>query len=395
MANHVNVRLSGNAPRANIAPSLTAGNAHSYLPSFLRTLGEAIGTYPIGLVHILNDDATAANDNVTVSHSNMNDGDTIQIGSMILTAKGASGPFNLGLAESFAVLGTTVTGSAGGGTVVNGDLGYTTHTNFPPSTVTGVDHAGDATTIQARTDAQALYTAQAAHAGYSTIASALDGQTLTAGYYSFASGAATLAESGNGTLTLSGSASDTIVIKTATTLRTGAGGIPTITLTGGITAENVLWLVGSSATVNIGATSFGAIFRGTIIAQSAITDTQGGATNGRYICATITFSGAGGAGSITKPTGGSVTPGANQFLIGTTDAATALNLAIAISANSSGLLSASANAAVVTATSTVTGPLGNMIAVIITQLAAGMVATTASFTGGANDTAPIRTYQSF
>lgn len=360
------------------------------LDGFLSKLGEL--AQPNCSVRLLNADDVAASDAVTVNHSNMNNGDTIQIGSMVLTAEGSSGPFNLGLAESFAVLGTTVTGSAGGGTVVNGDLGYTTHTNFPPSTVTGVDHAGDATTIQARTDAQALYTAQAAHAGYTTIASALDGQTLTAGYYNFGSGAATLAESGNGTLTLSGSSTDSIVIKTASTLRTGAGGIPTITLTGGITPENVLWLVGSSATVNIGVTSAGAVFKGTVIAQSAITDTQGGANVARFICATITFSA---TGSITKPTGGSVIPGAGQFLIDTTDAATALNLALAIGTNSSGLLSASANGAVVTVKSIVLGAIGNMIAVIITQLASGMVASSPALIGGANDSSVAVDFKTF
>lgn len=394
MANIV-VKMFGSEPRANIAPSLKTGNSHTHLPSFLHDLGEINGS--IGrkaLVQILNDDDLAASDAVTVQHSHMTDGDTIQIGSMTLTAKGATGAVSLGAADSFAVLGTTVTGSAGGGTVVAGDLGYTTHTNFPPSTVTGTDHAGDATTVQARTDANSLYTTQAAHSGYTTIASALDGQTLTAGYYSFASGAATLAESGNGTLTLSGSATDVFVIKTATTLRTGAGGIPTITLTGGAVAANVLWLVGSSATVNIGVTAASAVFKGTIIAVAAITDTQGGLNQGRFIAPTITFSA---TGSITKPTSSPVTPGANQFSIGSTDAITATNLLTAIGTYSSGLLSAySASNGVVTVKSTVTGPLGNMIAVIITQTdSAGMVATTASFTGGAYDTATPREYSRF
>ena len=92
-----------------------------------------------------------------------------------------------------------------------------------------------------------------------------------------------MAESGNGTLTFSGSATDVFVIKTASTLRTGAGGIPTIAFTGGALAKNLYWAVGSSATLNIGVTAAGAVFSGTILASASITVSQTSTINGRLI----------------------------------------------------------------------------------------------------------------
>lgn len=149
-------------------------------------------------------------------------------------------------------------------------------------TVSGSTDLANSNSLQAKNDAQTAYNTYAAMST-TVIPSALDGQTLTAGAYSFTSGAATLAASGNGTLTLNGSATDVFVIKTASTLSTGAGGIPTITLTGGAVAANVFWLVGSSATINIGVTSAGATFHGTIIAVTSITATQTSPIDGRLL----------------------------------------------------------------------------------------------------------------
>jgi len=142
----------------------------------------------------------------------------------------------------------------------------------------------------AQADAQAAYTALAART-FTPISAILDGQTLTAGNYSEASSTFRLATSGNGTLTLNGSATDVFVFKAASTLVTGAGGTPTITLTGGALAKNVYWLVGSSATINSGNTG---VFNGNIIAVTSITDTLGGTVNGSMIAlgAAVTMSAA-------------------------------------------------------------------------------------------------------
>jgi hypothetical protein len=54
-------------------------------------------------------------------------------------------------------------------------------------------------------------------------------------------------------------------------------------LSGGATAANIFWIVGSSATINQSVASAGATFQGNVIAQASITDTQGGTVNGSLI----------------------------------------------------------------------------------------------------------------
>lgn len=197
---------------------------------------------------------------------------TTEVGEPIITED----PY-LASAGSFAVLGASAVSNTGN-SVLTGDLGIspgTSVTGFPPGTFSGSLHVADATAAQAQVDALAGYTALAALPGYVTILSALDGQTLTAGNYEFASGAATLATSAPGTLTFSGSATDVFVIKTASTYTSGAGGAATIALTGGALAKNIYWVIGSSATINIS----GGAHKGNIIAQASITATSGGASD--------------------------------------------------------------------------------------------------------------------
>jgi hypothetical protein len=191
---------------------------------------------------------------------------------------GGGGGSLLTASAPFAILaGSAITNT--GSSVITGDVGIAPGTSITPGgwTVTGTIHNDDSTAMSAQTDALSVYTTLSAHSS-TTISAVLDGQTLTAGYYS--TGAASLAASGPGTLTLSGSSTDVFVIKTASTLVTGAGGTPTITLTGGALATNVYWLVGSSATINSGSAG---TFQGTILANTSITDTIGGTVNGRLI----------------------------------------------------------------------------------------------------------------
>lgn len=182
--------------------------------------------------------------------------------------------------ELLAYAGITNVGS----TVVTGDIGVF-HTDaisgFPPGLVSGVIHHVDAAAIAAAAAQLILFNSyQTLGLAGSTIPSALDGQTLTPGHYKFASGAATLAQSGPGTLTLNGAGQ--YIIYTASTLGTGAGGLPTIALTGGATAANVFWIVGSSATINIGVSAALGVFQGNIIASASITNSQGGTMHGQY-----------------------------------------------------------------------------------------------------------------
>jgi hypothetical protein len=154
----------------------------------------------------------------------------------------------------------------------------------------GAPHLNDAESQAAQVDAAAAYVSLAG-LSFSTIPNVLDGQSLSAGNYTFAPGDVNLAQSGPGTLTLTGSASDVFVFKTPSTLTTGAGGMPTITLSGGVLASNVFWLIGSTATINVGTAG---VFNGNIIATTSITDTMGGTVNGSMIAlgAAVTLSAA-------------------------------------------------------------------------------------------------------
>lgn len=205
---------------------------------------------------------------------------------------GSSNVSPLGVAATYAALGASaVTGSAGAGSSLMGDLGIypntsSSITNFPPSTYSGTENAGNAAAAAAQAAAQAAYTSMHTMTS-TTIPTALDSQTLSPGVYSSSSGTFTLAGSGTGTLTLNGNG--TYIFQTASTLTTGAGGAPVMNLTGGALASNVYWVVGSSATINSGTAG---TFQGSIIAQASVTDTLGGTVNGSLIALTgaVTYS---------------------------------------------------------------------------------------------------------
>ena len=189
----------------------------------------------------------------------------------------------LASAANYGILGASAVTNASGSTTVNGNLGLYPGTSVTGTfVVTGATNINNAAAHTAQNDALAAYTTLSTHSS-TTIPSALDGQTLTAGYYSFSSGAATLAQSGPGTLTFNGSATDIFVVITASTLTTGAGGAATIALTGGALASNVYFVVGSSATLNSGTAG---THNGNVIAQASITDTLGGTVNGDLIALT-------------------------------------------------------------------------------------------------------------
>jgi hypothetical protein len=182
------------------------------------------------------------------------------------------------LAQTYAILAaSTITNT--GNSVINAGIALspgTAITGFPPGVFTGPKDVANAAALAAKNAAQATFTAGQAQAG-TVIATALDGMTLTAGVYKTAAGTMSLAQSGAATLTFSGSATDTFVMQTASTLTTGAGGVATITLVGGASAANIFWIVGSSATINAGSAG---TFVGNVIAQASITVSTGGAVLG-------------------------------------------------------------------------------------------------------------------
>jgi len=184
--------------------------------------------------------------------------------------------------RQYAVLGASAITNTGS-SVLTGNLGLypgTAVTGFPPGTVSGAENIANVAAQNAQASALAAYNQMLTNT-FTPISSTLDGQTLTPGNYSESSGTFNLAASGNGTLTLNGAG--VYIFKAASTLVTGAGGIPTMTLSGGAQASNVYWLVGTSATINSGSSG---TFQGNILAHTSITDTLGGTVNGSLIALT-------------------------------------------------------------------------------------------------------------
>ncbi len=176
----------------------------------------------------------------------------------------------LGSAGKFMVLaGTAVT--IGSGTTVSGDVGVspgTTVTNG--GTVNGVIHLQDSSSISGQSSLLTAYNDAAGRTADTTVGSELGGKTLGRGVYVSAAG--TFAVTGD--LTLSGTDTDIFIFKMATTLTTAAGS--KVILTGGVKASNIVWQVGSSATV-------GGAFAGNILALTAVTQNAGASINGRIL----------------------------------------------------------------------------------------------------------------
>jgi hypothetical protein len=195
-------------------------------------------------------------------------------------AQAVQAPVALGSASTFGVLaGSTVTNT--GASTVNGDLGLspgTSVTGFPPGTVTGTTHAGDAAAAQAQNDLTTAYNDAAGRTvGAITVSGNLGGQTLTPGLYKSTS---TLAiSSGDLTLDAQGDANAVFIFQVGSSLTTTSG--RRVILSGGAKAANIFWQVGSSAT--LGTTS---VFKGNILAQTSITVTTGAVVDGRLLART-------------------------------------------------------------------------------------------------------------
>jgi uncharacterized repeat protein (TIGR01451 family) len=121
------------------------------------------------------------------------------------------------------------------------------------------------------------------------VAGDLGGQTLAAGLYKSTSSLGI-----TGVLTLNGTANSVFIFQIASTLTTATGS--QVALTGGVTAANIFWQVGSSAT--LGTYS---IFNGTILAQVSVTVATGAVLTGRALART---------GAVTLDTNSMVNPGA-------------------------------------------------------------------------------------
>ncbi|RNE58557.1 ice-binding family protein [Cryobacterium tepidiphilum] len=195
-------------------------------------------------------------------------------------ATASAGPIDLGAAGSFGVLaGSAVTNT--GPTRVIGDVGVSAGTSItgftgaPNGAYTGTLHQTDTVAGRGQNDLTTAYNSAAGLTPTTSGLSELDGLSLTPGVYS--GGALSLAD--NGTLTLAGSASSVWVFQAASTLTIGSG--TDVILTGGASACNVFWQVGSSAT--LGTTAH---FEGTVLADQSISATTGATIAGRLLART-------------------------------------------------------------------------------------------------------------
>jgi hypothetical protein len=208
---------------------------------------------------------------------------------------------DLKTAGSFAVLAGAGVTSADAGTTISGSVGSSSTpavTGLLASQVTNgtLYTADNAIVDQAKLDLTAAYLDAASRSGCTPISTDLGGLSPVPGVYCFASTAQL-----TGTLTLNGSPTDVWIFQIGSTLTTATGA--SVAFTGGASACNVFWQVGSSATIQTGNS-----FAGTIMALASIT-LDGGTLNGRALArnGSVTISGKetiinGCSGSSTVPT---------------------------------------------------------------------------------------------
>jgi LPXTG-motif cell wall-anchored protein len=215
---------------------------------------------------------------------------------MAQAASVQNGPIGLGTAQTYGTLaGSAITNT--GPTTVNGDLGVSPgssisgFTGAPDGTNVGAVHDNDAAALQAQNDLTTAYNNAAGLTPSSSGLAELSGMSLTPGVYS--GGALSLSD--NGTLTLAGTSASSIwVFQAASSLTIGSA--THIIITGGATACNVFWQVGSSASIGTSAQ-----FVGTVMAAQSITAATGATISGRLLAssAAVTLEN----NTITVPTG--------------------------------------------------------------------------------------------
>jgi LPXTG-motif cell wall-anchored protein len=192
-----------------------------------------------------------------------------------------NGPINLGTSATYGALaGSTLTNT--GPTTVNGDIGVspgssiTGFTGAPNGSNVGAVNDDNSAALQAKTDLTTAYNNAAGLTPTTSGLAQLSGKSLTPGVYS----GGALGLSNNGTLTLAGTAADSIwVFQAASSLTIGSA--THIIITGGASACNVFWQVGSSASIGTSAQ-----FQGTVLAAKSITVATGATVIGRLLAST-------------------------------------------------------------------------------------------------------------
>lgn len=181
---------------------------------------------------------------------------------------------NLATAGNFGILAGTAVNNTGA-TTVDAEVGVgpgTTLTGFPPGTATAT-HINDATTTQAQLNLASAFTDAAGRTPVTSITTTnLAGQALGPGVFS----AGSLTNSGAVTLNALGDTTATFIIISNTTLT--ADSTSQVVLTNGARADNVYWIVGTSAT--LGQNS---VWYGNILADQSITLDTGARIFGRAL----------------------------------------------------------------------------------------------------------------
>lgn len=195
---------------------------------------------------------------------------------------GGGGPAAVvfGTTSTYAVLAADSIVSTNA-TVITGDIGVspgTVVTGFPPGTSSGLVQTGNAAAAAAEADlVLAINDVTARSTTVLTLPSNdLGGMMLAPGLYDTAN---PLTLNGTVTLNAMGNPDAVFIIRTAADLTTASGS--RVVLTGGAQAKNVIWLVGTSAT--LGSNS---IFQGTILANQSITLNSGARLTGRALSRT-------------------------------------------------------------------------------------------------------------
>jgi hypothetical protein len=215
------------------------------------------------------------------------------------TAQAASvlnGPIDLGTSSTYGTLaGSALTNT--GPTTVTGDIGVdpgssiTGFTGAPNGSNIGAVNDDNSAALQAESDLTTAYNNAAGLTPTTSGLAELSGLSLTPGVYS----GGALALSDNGTLTLAGTAADSVwVFQAASSLTIGSA--THIIITGGASACNVFWQVASSASIGTSAQ-----FQGTVLAAQSITAATGATVTGRLLAssAAVTLQ----SNTITVPTG--------------------------------------------------------------------------------------------
>ena len=218
---------------------------------------------------------------------------------LLLPCYGFPMAIDLGSAANFGALAGSGITFGGAMTTITGDIGsYSTPTitGLANLILSGDNHWGDATTQQAKLD---LATAYASAAGktptmlYGAIFD-LGGLTLDGGVYN---GISSFGITGTLILDAKGNSDATWIFQAGSTLTTASNS--KVLLVNGAKAENVIWQVGSSATLNTDS-----YFTGTILALTSISSDTGTTVNGGLLAqnGAVTFIGS----SVMVPEGSTI-----------------------------------------------------------------------------------------